>query len=262
MDEKRMIMKVLFIANSFADDTIEYMPRIAKDFGIDLEVHNLYIGGCSIETHINNILNNAPAYEYRIFDENKDEWYTKYNVSINETLENERWDIIVLQQCSALSGVKNGLEGIEKLIDLVDSHTVNKDYELIWNMTWSYPKENQFDVFRDHFNYDSEYMFSCIAANVKEKIIPIKKFKKIIPNGTAVENVRNVFTSEQIHRDYFHLTFGLGRYMAGLTAMKTIFDIDLSKTKYCPNGVSKEEKENAIKAANLADGDILIVHRI
>ena len=255
-------MKILFIANSFADDTIEYMPRIAKDFAIDLEVHNLYIGGCDIGTHIDNILNNQPAYEYRIYDKEKDEWYTKYNVSINETLENEDWDIISLQQCSAKSGLENGLEGIERLIELVDEHSKNKSFKLIWNMTWSYPNSNWFDIFRDNFHSDEKLMYDCILRNVQEKIVPNQRFVNIIPNGTAVENTRGVLTDEQVHRDAFHLSFGLGRFMAGLTAMKTLFDIDLSKVKYCPDGVSEEEKQSVIKAAELAVKDKFVVNKI
>ena len=58
MDEEKMKkVSILFLANSFADDTIQYMPEIAKDCGYDLDLYNLYIGGCDINRHINNILN-------------------------------------------------------------------------------------------------------------------------------------------------------------------------------------------------------------
>lgn len=44
-------VSILFVANSFGDDTIMYMSRIAKEFGIELDAHILYIDGCDINTH-------------------------------------------------------------------------------------------------------------------------------------------------------------------------------------------------------------------
>ena len=50
MDESKMKkVSILFLANSFADDTIQYMPEIAKDVGYDLDLYNLYIGVSPLE---------------------------------------------------------------------------------------------------------------------------------------------------------------------------------------------------------------------
>ena len=71
---------ILFIANSFADDTIQYMPNIAKELGYDLDLYNLFIGGCSIDTHIENLRNNNHLYELRVYNKEQDYWETEYNV--------------------------------------------------------------------------------------------------------------------------------------------------------------------------------------
>lgn len=58
-------MRILSIGNSFADDAQEFLHDIAAADGVDLEVCNLYIGGCSLETHWKNACSGAVCYDYR-----------------------------------------------------------------------------------------------------------------------------------------------------------------------------------------------------
>ena len=87
-------VSILFVANSFGDDTIMYMSRIAKEFGIELDAHILYIGGCDINTHIKNLINNSPKYEYRLVNEDYDNIITQYDYIANEAINND-WDYIL-----------------------------------------------------------------------------------------------------------------------------------------------------------------------
>ena len=48
-------MNVLAIGNSFSQDATRYLSQIAQKGGDTLSVANLYIGGCSLETHFRNI---------------------------------------------------------------------------------------------------------------------------------------------------------------------------------------------------------------
>ena len=59
-------MKILAIGNSFSQDATRYLHQIAKADNYDLTVVNLYIGGCSMETHWNNIEKNN-YYHLQIF---------------------------------------------------------------------------------------------------------------------------------------------------------------------------------------------------
>ena len=47
-------MKILFIGNSFSQNATRYIRQISDG---TLFVRNLYIGGCSLETHAKNIEN-------------------------------------------------------------------------------------------------------------------------------------------------------------------------------------------------------------
>ena len=240
MDEKKMKkLSILFLANSFADDTIQYMPEIAKEVGYDLDLYNLYIGGCDINKHIRNILNSEKAYELRIYNEKTQLWDTKYGVSSNEFIASQRWDYIVLQQSSFYSGLPHGLDNIEELVRLI-KEIANKDVKFIWNMTWAYPKYSDLEVFKNQYRNDSMFMYESIVNNVKEYIVSNKDFVKIIPNGTAIANAKEYLKDEVFHRDGFHLSYQFGRFLAGLTAVNTITGQDISNVKFHPVEIDED----------------------
>ena len=56
--------KLLAIGNSFSQDATHYLHQIAAADQMDLKVGNLYIGGCSLERHWENIQNEAEEYLY------------------------------------------------------------------------------------------------------------------------------------------------------------------------------------------------------
>ena len=234
-------VKILFISNSFGDDTIQYMPEIASDFGYDLDLYNLYIGGCDINKHIYNIQNSLKAYELRVYNKEKRQWETKYDVSVNDFIITENWDYIILQQSSYFSGLPNGLENIDVLLDLVKK-LANKDAKFVWNMTWSYPKYSDLEIFKEAFDCNQEKMHNAIAENVKKYILPIKDFVKIIPNGKAIYLAREELGDELIHRDGFHLSYQPGRYLAGLTAVATLLDVEIDEVKFFPEPISEHMK--------------------
>ena len=58
-------LKVLAIGNSFSVDAMEHLAVVAKAAGIEeIILGNLYIGGCSIDTHVGNANTGAKAYTY------------------------------------------------------------------------------------------------------------------------------------------------------------------------------------------------------
>src|SRR5690554_2286254 len=60
------IIKVLAIGNSFSEDALEnYLYELAESENIPIVIGNLFIGGASLEQHLNNAQSNAAAYSYR-----------------------------------------------------------------------------------------------------------------------------------------------------------------------------------------------------
>ena len=54
-------LKVLMIGNSFSICNLKQMPQVAKSMGLKLDLASLYIGGCSLERHWNNVVASANA---------------------------------------------------------------------------------------------------------------------------------------------------------------------------------------------------------
>ena len=73
-------MRILSIGNSFSQDAHRYLHRLAKKEGVDLTTVNLYIGGCSIKRHYNNIVNDLSEYVYS--ENTGDGWKKTENFSI------------------------------------------------------------------------------------------------------------------------------------------------------------------------------------
>ena len=64
-------VKLLAIANSFSDDCMEHVYGILKSLGVEnIELGNLYIGGCSLDQHCANLRGDLPNYEFRTNDSN------------------------------------------------------------------------------------------------------------------------------------------------------------------------------------------------
>ena len=57
-------MKILAIGNSFSEDACRYIHNIAAADGQTVKTVNLYIGGCPLQTHYYNILENNAAYDF------------------------------------------------------------------------------------------------------------------------------------------------------------------------------------------------------
>ena len=106
--EKKSI-KILAIGNSFSVDAMEYVYQIAKQVGYEeIVLGNLYIGGCSLQTHAGNLRSKTRGYTY--YYNNKGAWLNKGSANITETLDSEEWDYISLQQVSGNSGMPETYE--------------------------------------------------------------------------------------------------------------------------------------------------------
>src|SRR5690554_1071652 len=97
-------LKILAIGNSFSDDAVEhYLYGLAEANGDNILIGNMYIGGCSLERHYNNMKENAAAYSYRkIVDGNKT---ITPDYKLIDAIKDEEWDYISVQQVSGQSGI-------------------------------------------------------------------------------------------------------------------------------------------------------------
>ncbi|MBQ7761701.1 MAG: DUF4886 domain-containing protein [Clostridia bacterium] len=201
-------MNVLCIGNSFSQDATRYLHQISDD---EIFVRNLYIGGCSLETHWNNIREANPYYEYQ-----KNGRKLKMT-SINDALTKKKWDYITVQQVSQQSGLIESYEPfLGNIVEFLKENCPKA--KIVFHRTWAYDDKSTHGGFVFYDNSRSK-MYKAIVDTTNK--IAEKYGFDIIPCGDAVEKARELPEFSQggplnINRDGFHLSLDYGRYLAGL----------------------------------------------
>ncbi len=242
------VLRILCIGNSFSDDMMEYVWQIADSLGVEeISLGNLYIGGCSLDTHADNAAADAPAYEYRTNTAGR--WTTAYNVRMSEAIAAQDWDFISFQQQSGTSGVAASYARLGELLDYVRS--IAGTAQFVWHMTWAYQKNSPNPEFAN-YGRSQDAMYESIVAAVRSEVLAQPEISAVIPSGTAIQNARTSFVGDTLTRDGYHLSLGLGRYIAGLTLVRALTGLSVEKIAYAPSGVSERERAVAAEAAETA----------
>ena len=218
------MIKVLAIGNSFSDDARTYIPQIAAASGIELIFGNLYIGGCSLERHVQCYNTQEAAYEFYHSKAGENHWVKSAEmVPMQHALEMGEWDIITLQQVSGLSGkYESYVPHLDRLIAIVSK--AQPQAELVWHMTWSYAKESTHGDF-PKYDRDQQKMYDAITDCVHRMLKEYDCFEKIIPSGTAIQSLRlsEINNSpKDFTRDGYHMDLGAGRYALACTWYETL----------------------------------------
>ena len=236
---------LLMIGNSFSDDTIQWVYEICDDLDIDVNLANLYIPGCTLDTHYNNLTKGTKAYEYRTYVKSSKTWKTTNNYSIQKAFNDYDWDFVSLQQASGFSGQTSSYSLLNTIVQKIKNNRPNVGF--VWNMTWAYQQNSTHSDF-SKYNSNQLTMYNSIVSTVKEKVLSIPEIDVVVPNGTAIQNARTSFVGDNLTRDGYHLSYDLGRYIAGLTLVSSMTATDVSNVKYAPSGVNSEHQKVAIES--------------
>ncbi len=238
-------MKILTIGNSFSDDSMEYVYQIAQSAGVDKVVlGNLYIGGCTLDTHAANAAGDLAAYEYRT--NNRGSWSTRNNTKMSTAIASENWDFISMQQASGSSGVERTYSKLTYLIDYVQA--LCPDATLVWNMTWAYQQDSTHGEF-SKYNSDQMTMYTRILDAVEKRVKPCPEIDRVLPTGTAIQNARTSYIGDHLTRDGYHLSYDFGRYVAGLTFVRALTGLSVENVTFRPGGVDEQMAKIAIESA-------------
>ena len=206
-------MRILTIGNSFSEDATRYLSQIARSQGENFEVVNLMIGGCSLERHYRNMLDDKKDYFLMFNGVN-----TWFFMTLREALFSREWDVITIQQVSHLSFKKETYYPyITKLVDYI--RTCQPKAKLYFQETWAY--EDGSERLLNMAGYNThKAMLSDIQKTYKEVALA-EGIDGIIPSGTLFGMMLDKGI-EKVHRDTFHATLGLGRYALGLLWFKAL----------------------------------------
>ena len=167
-------LKVLMIGNSFSVCLLKEMPALAKELGLGLDLCSLYIGGCSLERHAENI--KAPetnpydvAWSYTSVERGKEPIMSAIargpdgkgsKGNIPSMLVADKWDVVTIQQASHQSWKPESYEpfGTEVLDVIARLAPQAKVYV---QQTWSY---TPWDGRLANWGIDQNEMFSKLEA--------------------------------------------------------------------------------------------------
>lgn len=238
--------RVLAIGNSFSADAVEnHLWELAAESGDTLIIGNAYIGGCTVDRHLNNLKDDKANYSYRKIEDGK--LVTTENITLKNIITDEPWDVISLQQGSPLSGKSSSYNNLPQLIKGVKELMPNKKAEIVWHNTWAYACDFKSDNFK-YYGYDQNAMLDSIISVVKT-VIPQNGIKRVIPSGIAIQNARETF-GDVLNRDGYHLALPLGRYVAACTWYEFLTGKDVTKLRYKPAELSEEVAAAARSAAH------------
>ena len=235
---------VLCIGNSFSEDATRYLHQVS---GEELFVRNLYIGGCSLKQHYNNIVGNVADYEYQ-----KNGRCLRM-ISIEEALGKRKWDYITVQQVSQDSGIIDTYEPfLGEIVKFLREKCPNA--KIVLHRTWAYADASDHGGFVN-YDRDRKKMYNAIVDTTNK--IAEKYGFDIIPCGDAIEMARDLPEFKpgaelSLNRDGFHLSLSYGRYLAALVMCKYFTGCDTTKVEYEPSNTDKAINAKLKEIANRA----------
>ena len=246
-------ISVLAIGNSFSVDGMEYLYQILKEDGAEeIVLGNLYIGGCSLATHAGNFAGNNAAYTY--YKNTTGTWTSTASYKPWAALQERDWDYITMQQASGDSGVESTYEPyIGNILNIVKANCPGA--ELVWHMTWAYQGNSTHSSF-PKYGSNQMTMYNAIVSAVKNKVLTRTEYARVIPSGTAVQNLRTSLYGDNVTRDGYHMSYDAGRYVTALTWAGTLWGTDPNAISWQPASYSysdvqlaaiKEAAANALK---------------
>jgi len=244
------VFKVLAIGNSFSVDAAEaYLDDLAAAQGIKLIIGNVYIGGCTLETHWKNASQNLPAYSYRKINEGDST--TLPDRSLLSCITDENWDYVTFQQASPNSGnYTSYFPYLTNLMDYVKSNSTNPDVKFALHQTWAYASNSTHSGFVNYKN-NQDTMYHAIVVAI-EKASVKAGIQIIIPSGTAIQNGRSSTIGDHFCRDGYHLSLDLGRYTAACAWFEILFGKSVIGNTFAPKSLSNYEVWVAQNAAHSA----------
>jgi len=244
-------LKVLFVGNSFAVDTMEHAANIAHALGIaHVKFGTLFVGGCSIQMHYEHAMEDAGVYTYYI---NEGEgWSSTPGYRISDAVKSDDWDWIAIQHGTHGTSRYTSPACYERLDALIDylkalapAHT-----KIAFNLTWLGESTRQHHEILS-YGGNMALMREKLVEVTKQVIVNNPKVDLLVPTGTAIENARTSGIG-LLTRDCYHLSVDKGRYIAGLAFISTITGISADGITWTPCGVDEYARQVAIEAVQNA----------
>lgn len=243
------VVRVLAIGNSFSEDAIEQnLYELAIAGGDTCIEGNMYIGGCPLERHCQNMKSNAAAYRYRKIGPDG-RMTQRDNTTLDYALADEPWDYVSLQQVSHFSGM---FQTYQPYLNQLAAYVrgLVPGVRLLWHQTWAYEQGAVHSGFKN-YNRDQMTMYRAIV-DCSRKAMQAANIAIVVPSGTAIQNARTSWLGDNLTRDGYHLNLRCGRYTAACTWYEVLFGKTVVGNSYSPRGMTPQLTRIAQRAAHKA----------
>ena len=226
------MIKIFGVGNSFTEDAHTWLKQICEANGIEVKLVCPFIGGHTLKRHLDKIESNAADYDLIIDGHN-----TGKKVTFMEAFEMEEWDIVTFNQGSVQAGRPfTYYPYINQLRDIVLKHSPNA--KLYIYQTWAYESDATHPYY-PVYNCDQREMhvrtrdcYKMAAKLIDVPIIPVGDVIQYLRENVAEFDYKNGGMS--LNRDGYHLTELYGRYAAGLTFYRSLFNGDIINNEFLP----------------------------
>lgn len=243
-------IKLLAIGNSFSEDALTYLREVSLAAGEDIAIHHLVIGGTSLEQHWTNAERQRSTYT---FVKKHTESFSKGDQTMRYGLEYDRYDYVVLQQVSGLSGVPESYEPyLGNLIRLVREYQPTA--HILFHQTWAYEKDSTHADFPRYGNDQTAMHYAIVNAAEQASV---SHGLDLIPCGAAVKNARENARFDiskggvSLCRDGYHMA-DAGRVLLALVWNSVLTGKRAADNPYVNDAVSAEDMELLKQAADEA----------
>lgn len=219
-------MKILCIGNSYSIGATSYLHQIAKQYGVEIDVCNYYIGGCTLERHARNIKEGIPEYSFH----RNGMCISLPNVKITDYINALEWDYITFQQASYASFKWETYQPyLDEIASFARKNCPDAKFLIHQTQVCSDTRcKREFKI----SGADEMYQRIIEAYNNAAKAVGAVG---ILPTGEAsyiATRKYGVFDNLLYSDPGSHLSKRYGEYMAGLTWFSTLTGIDVTEDKY------------------------------
>ena len=257
-----LLIRVLCIGNSFSWDAVEQeLVPLCDAKGIEVEIHNLYYGGCSLAQHADFLMRDTAAYSHRVCS-NSYPRIIKDTITLRQALRDGKYDYISLQQASHDSGIRASYEPwLSLLIDTVRAY--QPEAQICWMQTWAYSRDAKHPAY-PRYHSDQQEMWDSIVScsnyvmDIMEKQLPSFQGRGggrplLIPCGTAIQLARQTKLGDTLCRDGYHLNYVYGRYTAACVWYEILTGKDVRHNRYKNPQMTLSQKRLTQRAAHKAN---------
>lgn len=280
--------KTLLIGQSLGQDTVWLLQQVLKTEMPDQEfvVGDIYLS-VGLDTHRENILNNAAVYDYTKFDDNG--FKKLQNISIELALKDEMWDLIIFNDTTYYTTQPAQFQdGDHDFMINYIRETAAPGYKLAYNATWANPtsellwKSDRRDVrgnvherFAKEFGGSRNEYYNRICENIKTYIETNEAYDLVFHTGTAMQYASETHGvpegakdhNYELYRDYVHAS-DFGRLLVAYQLYAQIYGLEkleavnvntieakmrfTSEQKYGDLEITQQHKDAIIASVNFA----------